>query len=190
MATNGMHQQRWNNIRAIAFDVDGVLTDGGIWWGANGEEFRRFSFSDIMGISLAHRSGFVTALISGETSPLIHRYAARMSIKDVFMGCRDKASTLRDFALRNHLDLGEISFMGDDVNDLSAMEIAGLSAAPSNAHATVRKKASFVTKSAGGDGAVRELIDALLAAQGLAMPVVANRERKDAKVDSPTVVRG
>ena len=97
------------------------------------------------------------------------------------MGCRDKSSTLRDFALRNHLDLCEVSFMGDDVNDLAAMEIAGLSAAPANAHAAVRKKASFVTRSAGGDGAVRELIDALLVAQGLAMPIAPSRERKDAR---------
>ena len=181
MATVGIHQERWNNIRAIALDVDGVLTDGGIWRGANGEEFRRFASSDAIGISLAHRNGLMTTLISSESSPLIHRYAARMSIKEVFTACRDKAATLRDFAGRNRLELSEISFMGDDVNDLSAMEIAGLAAAPANAHAAVRRKAAFVTKSHGGDGAVRELIDALLIAQGLAIPVSALRERKVAK---------
>ena len=176
MARNGSRRDTWGNIRAIALDVDGVLTDGGIWWGANGEEFRHFSFSDIMGISLAHRNGLITTLISGENSPVIHRFAAKMSIKEVFTGCRDKASTLRDFSARNHLKLSEVSFMGDDVNDIRAMEIAGLSVAPANAHAQVRKKAAFVTKNSGGRGAVRELIDALIGAQGLE-----SSERADAK---------
>ncbi len=148
-------------------DVDGVLTDGGLWWGADGEEFKRFSFSDIMGISLARRAGFVMTLISGENSPLVDRYAAKMHIQDVTKGCRDKATALRQFAERNSLELEHICFMGDDVNDLSAMEIAGFSAAPANARPEVLAKVNFVAASNGGNGAVRELVDALLAARDL-----------------------
>ncbi len=154
-------------IKALAFDVDGTLTDGGLIWGGNGEEFKRFSFADIMGISLARRAGYKLALISGEASPLVDRYAAKLHITDVAKGCRDKAAALRDFAQRESLSLSEICFMGDDVNDLSAMHIAGYSAAPANANPAVLSKVAFVSKFDGGHGAVRELVDILLAARNL-----------------------
>ena len=154
-------------IRGLAIDVDGVLTDGGLWWGPNGEEWKRFCFADIMGVSLARRAGFILALISGENSPLVDRYAEKMLIKHLVKGCRDKASAVRDFASVAGVSLAEICFMGDDVNDLPAMAISGFSAAPANAAAVVLKRVNFVTKAAGGNGAVRELVDALLAARHL-----------------------
>ena len=152
-------------IRAIAFDVDGVLTDGGIWWGPDGGEWKRFCFADIMGVSLARKAGLIITLISGEDSPLVDRYAAKFALTDITKGCKDKALALREFAKRNQLQLREICFMGDDVNDLAAMEIAGLSASPANARPAVLRKAAFVARSAGGNGAARELIDAILEAR-------------------------
>jgi len=154
-------------IRGLAIDVDGVLTDGGLWWGPNGEEWKRFCFADIMGVSLARRAGFILALISGENSPLVDRYAEKMLIKHLVKGCRDKASAVRDFASAAGMSLAEICFMGDDVNDLPAMAISGFSAAPADAAALVLERVNFVTKAAGGNGAVRELVDALLAARHL-----------------------
>jgi 3-deoxy-D-manno-octulosonate 8-phosphate phosphatase (KDO 8-P phosphatase) len=159
-------------ILAIAFDVDGVLTDGGLWWGTEGEEWKRFSFADIMGISLARRAGLQLALISGEDSPLVDRYAQKMLIQHVVKGTRDKATALRAFAIASGIDLSEICFMGDDINDLPAMRIAGFSAAPSNASADVLDEADFVTQKPGGNGAVRELIEALLREQGLSIQEV------------------
>lgn len=153
-------------IRAIAFDVDGALTDGGIWWGPNGEEWKRFCFADIMGVSLACKAGLKITLISGEDSPLVDRFAAKFQITDISKGCKDKAQALRGFAERNQLDLSEICFMGDDVNDLAAMEIAGMSAAPADARPAVLQKVTFVSTVRGGNGAARELIDAILAARG------------------------
>lgn len=150
-------------IRAIALDVDGVLTDGGIWWGPNGEEWKRFCFADIMGVSRARKAGIVIALISGEDSPLVDRFAAKFQLTDVVKGCKDKAAALRQIAERNQLQLKEICFMGDDVNDLAALEIAGLAAAPADARPAVLQKCQFIAKSAGGNGAVRELVDAILA---------------------------
>src|SRR5438128_1630076 len=120
-------------LKAIALDVDGVLTDGGVWWGPDGAEWKRFSFADIMGVSLARKAGLMVTLISGEDSPLVDRFAAKMNLVDVTKGCKDKAGALRAFAERNGLALEEIAFMGDDVNDLCAMEIAGLAAAPADA---------------------------------------------------------
>jgi 3-deoxy-D-manno-octulosonate 8-phosphate phosphatase (KDO 8-P phosphatase) len=163
-------------IKAVALDVDGVLSDGALWWGPAGEEWKRFCFADIMGVSLARRAGLILALISGEDSPLVDRYAQKMLIKHVVKGCRDKAGALRQFAAVAGVKLEEVCFMGDDVNDLPAMAIVGLSAAPANAAAVVLGRAGFIAKATGGNGAVRELIDALLAARGLTPQEVFTRE--------------
>jgi 3-deoxy-D-manno-octulosonate 8-phosphate phosphatase (KDO 8-P phosphatase) len=153
------------HLKAIVLDVDGVLTDGGVWWGPNGEEWKRFCYADIMGVSLAKKSGLTIALISGEDSPLVDRFAAKMGIADVEKNCKDKARALRSFAERRGLSLSEICFMGDDVNDLHAMGIAGLAAAPASAVSGVLKKAAFIATKNGGNGAVRELVDAILLAK-------------------------
>jgi 3-deoxy-D-manno-octulosonate 8-phosphate phosphatase (KDO 8-P phosphatase) len=150
-------------IKAIALDVDGVLTDGGFWWGPNDEEWKRFCFADIMGLSLARKAGVRLALITGEKSPIVDRLAKKMEVVDVYQGCKDKARALRSLAEHHHLRLEDICFMGDDINDLSALEIAGLAAAPANARPAVLEKCQFVTKATAGNGAVRELIDHLLA---------------------------
>jgi len=147
-------------------DVDGVLTDGGFWWGPGGEEWKRFCFADMMGLSLARRAGLALALISGEDSPQVDRLALKLKIVHVVKGCRDKASALRGFSAKTEIDLTQICFMGDDVNDLPAMEIAGLAAAPANAVEEVQAFAAFITRRPGGNGAVREWVDAYLAARG------------------------
>lgn len=150
-------------IKALALDVDGVLTDGSVWWGPNGEEWKRFHFADIMGLSLARRAGLVVALISGEDSPLIDRLATKMRISDVDKNCQDKGSALRALAERHGLSLDEVCFIGDDVNDLSALTIAGLSACPADARDLIRGKCQVITRLSGGNGAVREVVDMLLA---------------------------
>jgi 3-deoxy-D-manno-octulosonate 8-phosphate phosphatase (KDO 8-P phosphatase) len=151
-------------IKAIAMDVDGVLTDGGVLWGTNGEEWKRFHFADIMGLSLARKSGLILALISGENSPLVDRLAEKLNIADVYKDCTDKAEALRDFSERHSLPLREICFIGDDVNDLAALKLAGMSACPADARPSIRETCQVVTKLAGGSGAVREVVDMLLAA--------------------------
>lgn len=158
-------------LRAVAFDVDGVLTDGTLTWSSTGEESKTFSFADIMGISLARRLGLELALISGEASPLVDRYAEKLRIPHVTKGCRDKATALRELSAATAIPLEHICFFGDDINDLFAMEIAGLSACPANAAKDVLAHVSihgFVSTQAGGRGAVREFIDAILTARNLA----------------------
>src|ERR1700739_1203489 len=132
-------------IKAIALDVDGVLTAGTFWGGPGGGGWKGFSFADGVGVSLGRKAGLIFALISGEDSPLVDRYAAKMGIEDVFKGCKDKAAALRAFAERRGLALSAVAFMGDDVNDLSAMVLAGLAAAPATAHASVRRAAAHVS---------------------------------------------
>jgi len=153
-------------IKGVALDVDGVLTDGSFFWSEEGAETKSFHFADIMGISLARKAGFLFCLISGEESPLVDIFAAKIEIDDVYKGSKDKGEALRAFAKARHLDLEEICYMGDDVNDLPALEIAGLSAAPADAQDVVRRKVQLVVRHGGGRGAVRELLDLLIAKRG------------------------
>jgi 3-deoxy-D-manno-octulosonate 8-phosphate phosphatase (KDO 8-P phosphatase) len=155
-------------IKAIAMDVDGVLTDGGVWWGPNGEEWKRFHFADIMGLSLARKAGMVIVLMSGENSPLVDRLASKFGIVDVHKECKDKAAALRTFSDKHGLRLQEICFIGDDVNDLPALNIVGLSACPADARPSVREHCQVVTKLGGGNGAVREVVDMLVASAKMA----------------------
>ncbi len=151
------------DIKAVALDVDGVLTDSTFIWGNNGEEYKKFSFTDVMGISLASKAGIVFALISGEDNSLVDRFAEKMKIVHVYKGIKDKASALSSFAKKNKLELDQICFMGDDVNDLGALQLAGFSAAPANAHESIKHIVKLVTVKSGGNGAVRELLDLILA---------------------------
>ena len=150
-------------IRAVATDVDGVLTDGTFLWGVDGEELKRFCFADVTGIALARAAGVVVALISGESSPdgmaLVQRYADKLGIVDVFKGCHDKAAALREFAAAHQIELNETCFIGDDVMDLPAMAAAGIGVAPADAHPTALAQAAYVTRACGGKGAVREVLD-------------------------------
>ena len=147
------------HIKAVALDVDGVLTDGSFWWGPNGEEWKRFHFLDIMGVSRASKAGLTFALISGEASSLVDRYAAKMNIAHVHKGCKEKAVALQEFAANANVEATQIAFMGDDVNDISAMQLCGFVAAPATAHPDVKRIADMVTAAAGGNGAVREFLD-------------------------------
>lgn len=151
-----------SRIKAVVLDVDGVLTDGSLYWGPAGEELKRISFLDVMGLSIGRRAGLRFALVSGEDGPLLDRLLERLRISNVYRGCKDKGEALRDFAKRAGLDLAQICYMGDDVNDVPAMEIVGLPAAPAGAHSSAKMAARFITSRGGGNGAVRELIDALL----------------------------
>jgi 3-deoxy-D-manno-octulosonate 8-phosphate phosphatase (KDO 8-P phosphatase) len=155
-----------DGIKAVAMDVDGVLTDGTFWLGTDGEESKRFSYADVTGIGLAHRAGIKLALISGESSAagmtLVQRIADRLKITSIYKGCHDKAAAIRDFAEKNGLQLSEICFIGDDVIDISAMEIVGVAASPADAQLVARSIAHLVTARNGGHGAVREVLDAIL----------------------------
>ena len=152
-------------VDAVVLDVDGVLTDGSFWWGPNGEEWKRFHFADVMGISRGRQAGLVFGLISGEASPLVERFAAKMQITQVFKGIKDKGAALREFSQNTGIPLSRICFMGDDVNDLPALALAGLAAAPANAQPQVLAAAAIRLTQSGGNGAVRALIELVLAEQ-------------------------
>ena len=119
-----------------------------------------------MGISRARRAGLVLGLISGEGGPLVDRLAEKLLISDFQKGCKAKGDALRRFAANNGLDLSEICFMGDDVNDIPALEIAGLSAAPADAQPPVLAIAQLIATRCGGQGAVREILERIFLEHG------------------------
>ena len=149
-------------IKAIAMDVDGVLTDGTVGLDDTGRETKRVAFADIMGVSIGRRSGLRFALVSGESGALLDQIARKFGIDDVYGGCKDKAGAVREFAARHDLELAEICFIGDDVNDVPVLEICGLAVTPADAHPAAREVATLVTSRPGGAGSVREVVDRLL----------------------------
>ena len=159
-------------------DVDGVLTDGTVWLDEAGRESKRIAFADIMGVSLGRRTGLIFALISGEGGALFDAIAAKLGITDTYPGCKDKAAAVRDFASRHDLELAQVCFIGDDINDLEALRICGLAVAPADAQPVAVAAAVAVTARTGGAGCVREVVDGLLAGrwQGSVQTEAAPRE--------------
>jgi 3-deoxy-D-manno-octulosonate 8-phosphate phosphatase (KDO 8-P phosphatase) len=152
-------------MQALVMDVDGVLTDGTFQWTDSGEEAKRFCFADIMGLSRASKAGIVLGLISGEDGATIDRLAGKIGAASVMKGCKDKGAALREFSVRTAIPLEQIAYIGDDINDLAALAIAGLSAAPANAQPAVKAAVDVVLHLGGGNGAVRQLAELMLAAR-------------------------
>jgi 3-deoxy-D-manno-octulosonate 8-phosphate phosphatase (KDO 8-P phosphatase) len=152
-------------IRLFATDVDGVLTDAGMYYTESGDEFKKFNTRDGMGIKLLQRAGLVTALITQEETKLVARRGEKLTIPEVHQRVHDKLGALRDIVARHHLTLDEVAYMGDDVNDLEALKAVGFSATPADGLLPVRRAVDYVCRQKGGEGAVREVVDMILAAQ-------------------------
>lgn len=158
--------ERARKIRVMAFDVDGVLTDGGLWYGENGEQLKCFNVLDGHGLSLMRESGITVALITGREGPILARRAAELGIALVQQGIRDKAKAITALAQEQGCQLSEVGYMGDDIIDLAALQRVGFAASVPNAPAYVSQVAHWVSSKPGGMGAVRECCDLILAAQG------------------------
>lgn len=152
-------------LRALVLDVDGVLTDGGMYYGPAGEGLKRFNVKDGLGLRMIGEAGLEVALISGENSEILKRRAEKLKIENVFVGIEDKLQTLKDFLAPRKIGLDEVAYVGDDLNDLGVLGAVGLPIAVADAVAQVRKAAAFVTTRKGGDGAVREVCDLILSAR-------------------------
>ena len=161
------------NIRLLALDVDGVLTDGGLYIGAGGESCKRLNVQDGLAISCAIRNNLIVAIITGRQSEIVCRRAAELGITEIYQGVKDKKEMLKNIAVKHSLQLAEVAYMGDDLNDLSALSIAGLACAPANAAAEVKARAHFVAAKSGGEGAVREVVETIMKARGEWAQVVA-----------------
>ena len=150
----------------MLFDVDGVLTDGRLWYGPAGEALKSFHVLDGHGIKLLMQAGTTVALLSGRSSPAVSARAAELGIAHVLQGIDDKKSAFEDLAAQLGVPAAEAGFMGDEVVDLPVLRRCGFACAPAQAHELVRANAHYVTRAPAGVGAAREACEFVLRSQG------------------------
>ncbi|MEO5363352.1 MAG: HAD-IIIA family hydrolase [Magnetococcus sp. DMHC-8] len=152
-------------VRMVALDVDGVLTDGGIFLDGNGMESKRFHVRDGLGIRLLREAGLLVGLVTARHSPAVAQRARELSMTFVHQGIRDKWACLQQELAKARLTPAHCAYMGDDLLDLAVLHRVGLATAPADADGEVRQRAHWVSTAAGGQGAVRELAENLLRTQ-------------------------
>lgn len=157
---------RGQKIKLIVLDVDGVLTNGQLVFGTQGELMKKFHAQDGLGISLAHNVGLKTAIITGRKSQMVELRSAELRIADVYQGTLSKVEALHELMAKYDLTLEEVAYVGDDLNDLPVLIHVGLACAVANAAPEVKEHAHLVTQKPGGNGAVREVIEYILKSQG------------------------
>ena len=160
-------ESRAAKIRMIVLDVDGVMTDGRSYINSDGVEVKAFDIRDGFGIVMARRAGLEFGIITGLMSPIVEHRAEQLRIDEVHEGFIDKDLVLKEIISRNNIDASEVAYMGDDLFDIPALKLAGLSAAPADARPEVIKEVDWVSSSDGGRGAVRELIEMIMKAKGI-----------------------
>lgn len=158
-------KERAAGVELAVFDVDGVFTDGRLYYGARGEQLKTFHVRDGHGIKRLLRQGIQVAVISGRRSPAVTQRMRELGIRHVFQGRDDKLPVLKTLLRKLKLSWQQVACVGDDVVDLPLLESAGLAVAVADAQAEVRVRAHYVTGARGGEGAVREVCDLLLAAR-------------------------
>jgi 3-deoxy-D-manno-octulosonate 8-phosphate phosphatase (KDO 8-P phosphatase) len=158
-------ERRARRLRLLVSDVDGVLTDGGVYYSARGEELLRFSRRDGMGIELLRRAGIDTALLTRESSPIVLARAEKLEIRQLHAGVRDKRAYFGTLVSDAGVRPDEVGFIGDDVNDLELIELVsetGLCGAPADAHPALRRRVHFISEAVGGHGSFRQFADFIL----------------------------
>ncbi|MCM1128883.1 MAG: HAD hydrolase family protein [Oxalobacter formigenes] len=159
-------------VRLMIFDIDGVMTDGKLHFGPEGETLKVFHVLDGHGIRLLQQSGIPAAIISARQSPMVLKRAQDLEISHVQLGIRNKLDAFTALLDKTGLAASDCGYMGDDVIDLPVLLRAGFSASVPNGHQEVRSRVDYVTQAPGGNGAVREICDLILKAQGSYLPLL------------------
>ena len=154
------------SIKLLLLDVDGVLTDGKLYFGNQGEELKAFNIYDGLGIKLLQRSGVQVGIVTGRQSQLVARRAADLGIHIVVQGREDKLTAIHELQKQHQFNIAEIAYMGDDLPDLTAIREVGLGMTVAHASDIIKSEAKWISTYTGGNGAVREACDLILAAQG------------------------
>lgn len=155
-------REKLEKIKLAAFDIDGTMTDGAMYYSRNGEELKRFSTRDGMGITLLQKSNIQTAFITSENSPIVLSRAEKLKIDFVYTSCRNKTGALDEICEKTGLKLENIAFIGDDVNDYHAIKYAGFGACPNDANELIKEASDYISKYNGGNGTVREICEMIL----------------------------
>ena len=158
---------RAQGLKWLILDVDGVLTDGRLWFDAKGEIVKVFDVRDGLGVKLLISAGVEVGILSARRSPIVEKRSRDLGLTEVMQGNENKLATFHDFLARRKLLPGEVAYLGDDLLDLAVLGACGFSAAPADAVPDVRSRVHYVTAARGGRGAVRELAERLLVARGV-----------------------
>ena len=151
----------------VITDIDGVWTDGGMYYTAEGDVMKRFSVKDGWGVIFLRRAGIPVAIMTGENTPIVQRRAEKLKVDYYFLGVKDKVAQAEALCAELGIGLDEVAFIGDDLNDLPLLRRVGLSASPVNTPDYVKREVDCVTTAHGGYGAFREFVEKLLADAGL-----------------------
>ena len=154
--------QKCKKIKLVITDVDGVLTDGGMYYSAKGEEFKKFNAVDGMAVELLRKQGIKTVFMTKENSQIAKQRGKKVQAAAVFVNIISKEKLLSKICHKFRVNLEEIAYIGDDVNDAKIMKLVGFSATPLNGLYHVKKIADYICKSRGGNGAFREFVDLIL----------------------------
>ena len=155
------------NIKLLAFDVDGVMTDGSVTYDENGVEYKTFNVKDGHGIVRANKSGFITAIITARNNGTVQHRAENLKITEIYQGRQFKLPALEEILAKYNFTYENVAYMGDDIPDICILEKVGLACCPNDAVAEVLSVCNFISSKNGGRGAVRELCDFILEAQGI-----------------------
>ena len=159
-------EEKLKNIRMLILDVDGVMTDGRIIMDSEGREMKNFDVRDGHGLVMIQRHGIQVAILTGRTSAVVDHRARDLKIMEVYQGALNKKEVFERILKKNELTANQTAFMGDDIVDIPVLKRVGFSVAVANALDVVKKSADYITNHSGGYGAVREICDLLLKAQG------------------------
>jgi 3-deoxy-D-manno-octulosonate 8-phosphate phosphatase (KDO 8-P phosphatase) len=165
-------RKKMQKIRVFAFDVDGVLTDGKINMDEDGREFKSFDVYDGFGVAVLKMVGYKTAIITAKGSPCVMARAQNLGITKVFLNAYPKITAYEQLLKEWKISDDEVCFIGDDIPDICVLKRVGFAVAVNNAAPEVKKAADYVTKRSGGNGAVREVIEMILKAQGKWAPIL------------------
>jgi 3-deoxy-D-manno-octulosonate 8-phosphate phosphatase (KDO 8-P phosphatase) len=158
--------ERAAQVKLMGFDIDGVMTDGRLYFSPEGDHCKAFFSRDGLGLKLLAKSGVKLAIITGRDSPIVTRRAANLGIELVMQGVEDKRAAMAELLARDNLDFAQCGYMGDDLIDLPLLRACGFSATVPDGHALVRQHACHVAQAPAGAGAVREVCELILRAQG------------------------
>ena len=157
-----LFKQKIKNIKLLCVDVDGVLTDGGMYYTEDGNEFKKFNVRDGMGIFLLKQIGIEVAIITFENTKIVQNRANKLKINDLFMGAKNKVNSVEILLKKYKLDWINVCFIGDDINDNEVLKKVGLAVTPNDGISENKKVVHLITGKKGGAGCVRELCDLII----------------------------
>ena len=150
------------DIKMVLTDCDGCLTDGGMYYSEKGDELKKFNTKDGMAFKQLREHGILTGIITGENVELNRRRAEKLKLDIYESGCTDKATCIKNICVEKNIDLSNVLYVGDDINDIEVLKIVGYGCAPADAIDEVKSVAKYITKANGGEGVIREITDRIV----------------------------